>query len=698
MSKLDKPTKRMNKELTLLSVYAIATGTTLSAGFFLLPGLAASKAGPAITLAYLIAAIPMLPAMLCVVELATAMPRAGGAYYFLDRSFGPVMGTIGGFGTWTALVLKTAFALVGMGAYIALYFPNLHTIPIAIGLALIFGFLNILGAKKSGGMQIILVIGLLIILTWFLAQGVTRIEKVNLDNFFSSGLDSLLATAGLVYISYVGITNVASVAEEVKNPERNLPLGVFLSFGTAVLVYGLGTYVMIGVLGAEQLAGVDTPNLTPVATVAEVLLGKWGVALVSAAALLAFSSVANAGILSSSRYPLAMARDHLLPAYLRKLSKRNTPTLSICISVSVIILILFLDIEKIVKLASATQLLIFALLCCAVIVMRESKIDSYDPGYRVPLYPWLPLIGIISPFWLIAEMGFLPIIFTSALVAAGGGWYYYYARNRVERHGAIYHIFERLGRRRYDALDHELRTILKEKGLREEDPFDEIVALAGVIEAKSGATFNDIVIQASAQLAVSLQCDPQSLANNFMEGTRVGATPVTGNVALPHTRLPNIKTPYMVMVRARPGIIITTNEAMGNEKISEPINAIFFLVSPEDDPSQHLRLLARLAQIVDSDHFQTRWKQAENDQELKELLIHHDNHLFLIVDRSASTSILIDKAIKDIDIPEGCLIVLVHRGRQVIVPQGSTVLAEGDRITVIGRAAGIQTLRQQFTV
>ena len=99
----------LKKELTLLNVYAIATGTTLSAGFFLLPGIAFNEAGPAVVLSYLIAAIPLIPAMFSMAELATAMPRAGGAYYFLDRSMGPFVGTIGGMGTWLALVLKTAF-------------------------------------------------------------------------------------------------------------------------------------------------------------------------------------------------------------------------------------------------------------------------------------------------------------------------------------------------------------------------------------------------------------------------------------------------------------------------------------------------------------------------------------------------------------------------------------------------------------
>ncbi len=139
----------LKKELTLFNVYCIATGTTLSAGFFLLPGIAFNEAGPAVILSYLIAAIPLIPAMFSIVELATAMPRAGGAYYFLDRSMGPFVGTIGGLGTWLALVLKTAFALIGMGAYLAIFWPEVPIVSLAVILAVVFGIIKHIGAKKT---------------------------------------------------------------------------------------------------------------------------------------------------------------------------------------------------------------------------------------------------------------------------------------------------------------------------------------------------------------------------------------------------------------------------------------------------------------------------------------------------------------------------------------------------------------------
>lgn len=116
------PPEKLRKELGLFDGIAISTGAMFSSGFFLLPGLAAAQTGPSVPLAYLVAGLFILPAMIAVAELATAMPRAGGAYYFLDRALGPLVGTVGGLGTWLALVLKSSFALVGMGAYLAIYF------------------------------------------------------------------------------------------------------------------------------------------------------------------------------------------------------------------------------------------------------------------------------------------------------------------------------------------------------------------------------------------------------------------------------------------------------------------------------------------------------------------------------------------------------------------------------------------------
>jgi amino acid transporter/mannitol/fructose-specific phosphotransferase system IIA component (Ntr-type) len=692
-----KPKKRLKKELTLLNVYAIALGTTLSSGLFLLPGLAAKQAGSALILAYIVAAIPMIPSMFCVIELATAMPRSGGAYYFLDRALGPMMGMIGGFGIWFALILKSSFALIGMGTYLGLFFPQINPILVASGFGLFFGFINLFGAKKSGMLQNVLVAFLVLILFWFSGFGLLEIQSIHFADMFKTELNSIISTAGLVYISYVGITKVASVSGEIKNPERNLTLGVILAFFTALIFYIVATVVMVGVIPPEALAG----SLTPVADAAQIFAGRWGVVLVTIGAIFSFSSVANAGIMSASRYPMAMSRDHLIPRFFFQLNKRDIPQKSVFATVLVMLLFLnFLDVTKIVKLASAFQLLMFALLCLSVIVMRESKIVSYDPGFKTPFYPWFPLFGIFASLGLIDKLGLMPILFSTGLCLLGGIWYFTYSRQRVIRGGAILHVFSRLGEFRFEGLDSELRGILKEKGLRSGDPFDEIVTKAHVIDLKKESlSFEEIITKVCHYLEQNIGVESKLLEKAFLEGTKVGATPVAHGAALPHLRLGDISQTTLVLVRSHNGVEIDIEPDSSGLHLhlhGENIRAFFFLVSPEDNPAQHLRILAKIAERIDDENFISNWNNANHEQELKEVILREERFLSLTIRKNYKTESLIGQRIDGLKIPEGSLVAMIHRGGQMFVPHGNTQFMNGDRLTIIGNRAGIKVLRKSY--
>tara|TARA_Y100000588_G_scaffold97414_1_gene105691 strand:+ start:21836 stop:23917 length:2082 start_codon:yes stop_codon:yes gene_type:complete len=690
---MSEPKPRLSKQFRLFDVYAVATGATLSSGFFLLPGLAAVEIGPAIVLAYLVAAIPLIPAMLCIVELATAMPRAGGVYYFLDRTLGPMAGTVGGIGTWLALILKIAFALVGMGAYLQLFFPDLEIRPIACGLAILLGVLNASGAKNSGSFQIFLVFGLLALLGYFIGGGLPKLNLTNFVGIYDVGAQSLLATAGLVYISYVGVTKAASLSEEVADPERNLPLGIFLALATAIVIYGFGTATMVGLVPTDILAG----DLTPVATAAHAGLGNIGALLLSVAALLAFTSVANAGTLSASRYPLAMSRDHLAPRVFQKISRFGTPLYAIAFSVGTIVaIILLLDPTGIAKLASSFQLLMFALVCLAVIVMRESRLASYDPGYRSPLYPWLQIFGILSAGLLISEMGVWSISFTFGLAVLGVLWFVSYGRKRVQRTGAIFHVFERLGQARYEGLDHELRGILREKGLREEDRFEEIVARSLVIDLQEQMEFGEIVTRVSDWMGEQTHVEARDIERQLLDRTHIGSTPVTHGVGLPHLRIDDLEHPEMVFVRSRVGLHLQFTHPLTGEETEATLTAIFFLFSPDSDPSRHLRILAQIAERSDEESFAGEWQEASNDQELKETLLHNDRFTSIIVGRDKLTADLVNHPLRDLDLPEGCLVAMIRRGNHVYVPDGDTMIRTGDSLTFIGDEVGIRELQDRY--
>ncbi|GIW71367.1 MAG: amino acid transporter [Planctomycetota bacterium] len=716
--------RRLKKELGLFDVYVIATGAMFSSGFFLLPGIAAAHTGPSVILAYLLSGLLIVPAMLSMAELATAMPRAGGAYFFLDRAMGPLLGTIGGAGTWFALVFKSGFAVLGIGYYLDLFLPDVPVLALAFGATAVFAALNILGARQTSGLQRLLVTVMIAILVGWLVEGLADVlrqwdgpaVRARMSPFLPFGIDGLLATVGMVFVSYMGLTKVASIAEEVEDPDRNIPLGMFLSLGTAIAIYVLGVLVMVGTLEPEQLRA----SRSPVTDAAQAFV-RWVpqeaalVALV-VAAIAAFASTANAGIMSAARYVLAMARDRLVPERLGRLGRFRTPTLATVLTAGAIAaFLLLLDVEAVAKLASAFQLLIFALVCAAVIVMRESRILAYDPGFRSPLYPWMQIAGMVVPLFLIAEMGWLPVLFTLGVSGACVAWYVSYAAPRVVRSGAIFHLFARLGKGRFEGLDIELRGILGEKGLREEDPYDEVVARAFTLELGAQARYADVALEVARLLSERIPADPRAMAAAFVARLPGEADLHAPGVALPHVRLPEARHPELVLARCREGMRLpgTSSDPApaaggeGSASRGEPdararpqagrLHALIFLASPADNPGQHLRLLAQIAGSVSREGFLPAWLGAERPQQLRETLLRDERFLSLWLRRGTRAEALIGLRVREIDKPDTCLLAVIRRGSEVLVPRSGTVLEEGDRITFIGEPEDIETLYDRYT-
>jgi amino acid transporter/mannitol/fructose-specific phosphotransferase system IIA component (Ntr-type) len=695
---------RLSKELSLLDVYCIGTGSMLSAGFFLLPGIAASKTGTSVILAYFMASVLAVPALLSKAELATAMPRAGGVYYFLDRSLGPIVGTVGGLGTWLVLVLKSAFALIGLGAYLALVldFPREA---VAVVLTVLFVAVNILGARESSGLVRVLVVLVLGFLGLLFLQGVVGLAggpgagafHGAAEPFLSHTGQDLVFTIGLVFISFAGPIKVVSISEEVRNPDRNLPLGMFLALLTASAVYVAGVWLMVEVIPTEVLHS----DYTPVASAGERLFG-WlppaaarGLVLVPAIAGLA--AAGNAGILSASRYPLAMGRDRLIPDAFGKLGRTGSPTLALLATGALMTFaILTLDVESVAKLASTFLLLVFALVNLAVIVMRESRIEAYDPGFRSPGYPWVQLVGLLVPFILIGIMGIMPELFAIGLVGACLAWYFYYARDRVVRGGAVLHWFERLGQGRFEGLDPELRGILKEKGVRAEDAFDEVVARAFAIDLRTGESFEDATRRASARLAQRLPVSAEHLVEGFLHGTRTGATPVSHGTALPHLRVPEIAAPEMVLVRSLGGLSVEIGDQFTDERHGTLIHAVVFLASPEEAPGQHLRILAGIAGRADDDDFMDVWLAAEDAEDLREAVLRDERFMSLYLTERGPAAALVGMQLKNVDWPAGTLVTLVRRSGEILIPRGGLLFEAGDRLSIVGESEGIQAIRSRY--
>ncbi len=691
-------TAKLDRSLTLFDVYAMSTGAMFSSGLFLLPGIAAAATGNSVFLAYFLAGFLILPAMYAMAELSTAMPKAGGTYYFLDRAMGPLMGTIGGLGSWVAVVFKSAFALVGMGAYLGIYLDLPFSIT-AIVLTIAFGAINIFGAKETTQLQRILVTTLVIILIGFTllglkfaASGPEPLLELNAEYgpFFSSGVVGLISTIGLVFVSYAGLTKVASVAEEVQNPDRNIPLGMTLSLITATILYTLGTFVLVKIMPSEDLFS----SLTPIADAGRLFLGNWpldiGVILIVVAAIAAFASTGNAGIMSASRYPYAMAKDHLVPDKLAELGRYKTPTISILLTVGVMILVIILfDVKSVAKLASAFQLLLFMLVCAAVIVMRESGISTYKPGFKTPLYPWMPVAGILIGFWLIIEMGTLAIGFTGAIVIGCVLWYNFYASSRVDRRGAIFHVHERLGRNVYEGLEHELMSIIHDRTQAQNLSYEAVIARSIVTDFRYGRYDKDLLRELIREAAVERHGLEPELAEDISSAPFY-FRPLSEGIQFTSQLNKQLESPELYIFRFGPKAKLELDvDSDGG------LHTLIILACPPKPAGLDMRIAGHLAEIIGGEGFESRWLAASSEAELNDVLVRDDHFLHLNVEKVPALSEQLGRPLSEVSMPDQVNIVLIERGTEMLYAKPSITLQKGDIVAIIGEPEALMRLQTE---
>ncbi len=611
----------LKKQLGSIDVFSVASGAMISSGLFILPAIAFTKAGPAVILSYLFASILIIPSVLSKAELATAMPRAGGTYFFVERSMGPIWGVFGGLAGWFSLALKSAFAVVGMAVLIEVVVQTAFQVElepwslkvIAVTFCLGFTTLNIVSVKHTSRFQVVLVFILLGILAIFLLFGSRRVEAVRYIGFLDKGWPAVLATAGLVFISFGGLTKVASIAEEVKNPGKNLPLGMILAWFVVTLFYIAVITITVGVVDGSELAG----SYVPISLAASKFMGTTGFVLLSLAAIAAFVTTANGGILAASRSPLAMSRDQLLPPALARVNERfKTPHLSIALTGGFMIAaIVFLDIESLVKIASTLMIILFILVNTSVIIMRESRIQSYRPKFKSPLYPYIHIFAIIAYSALIIDMGRVPLLITGAFIAVSAAWFIFYVRRNVSRASAVMHVVERV-------TDHELKTVTLENELRDillqrddiiEDRFDKLIRECEILDIQGKMHSEEVFRQVSKILEPRLDISEYVLFEKFLHREAEGGTVVQPGFAIPHIVVEGENKFDILLVRAVDGIDFPNTH--------DPVNIMFVLAGSRDERNYHLRALMAIAQIAQEKDFEKRWLAARDTAAIRNLIL-----------------------------------------------------------------------------
>ncbi len=437
----------LERTLGLSGGLAIGVGTMIGAGIFVFPGLAAGQAGPAAAGSFALGGVVALLVALPASELATAMPKSGGGYYFISRGLGTLAGTVVGLSLWFGLVFATAFYLVGFGFYAIDTLAELGitlgqglVIPIALVFGAGFTLLNVTGtenaAKLQNGVVALLLSILAVVLLWGSLDALGVVGQPSApERFMPFGPLPVLTTAALVFTSYLGFAQVATVAGEMKQPGRNLPLAMVGSVVIVGVLYVVTIFVATSAFGSETLAGLGE---TAMVDVGRHYLGSAGALAIVFGGLLATMSSANASVLSTSRAIYAVSKDALLPRYASRINLRyGTPHVALGLAGGpVLVLVATGQVQVLAEVASFLHLVLYGLICVALIVLRRDEPEWYDPDFRTPGYPAVPILGAVASFALIGFMQPASQVIGVAIMAATAGWYFYYARD-VSLRGAL---------------------------------------------------------------------------------------------------------------------------------------------------------------------------------------------------------------------------------------------------------------------
>lgn len=399
-------------ELTFLGVGAI-----IGTGIFVLTGVAAALyAGPAVILSFVISGFAATLAALCYSEMASMDPVAGSAYSFTYSSMGEIIAWLIGWNLVLEYLVAAGAVAVGWSSYfndllisMGVTLPDALTkSPFEGGVINLFAVIittlviivSVFGTKGSANAIKIIVMIKLLVIGLFIALGVTRIDTNNWVPFTPFGFSGIMHGAAIVFFAYIGFDAVATAAEDVKDPKRDLQRGIIGSLLISTILYIVVAAILTGM---QKYTSLDTPSPISSALIATGI--RWAGAFISVGALAGLTSVLLAVIFAQSRIFYAMSRDGLLPPVFGRIhEKYKTPFIDfLIIGTAVALVSAFFPVEFIAEMANIGTLSAFAVVAVGVIVLRKKKPDLERP-FRVPWVPVLPIVSVAMSIYLMLNL------------------------------------------------------------------------------------------------------------------------------------------------------------------------------------------------------------------------------------------------------------------------------------------------------
>jgi APA family basic amino acid/polyamine antiporter len=411
----------LKRKLGLLDAVSIGLGAIIGAGIFVLIGIASGMAGPAVFFSTIISGVSATFTALSFAALGAAMPRAGGVYEYghelISHSFGFILGWTWIFGN----IVMGATASLGFGYYLSSAFGF---IPFKVGaliIILMVVFFNVIGIKQMAIVNNFIVVTKVAVLILFILMGLPKIRVSNFENFLPNGIIPVFQAAGLFYFAYIGFPRISTAAEEVKDPERNIPAAIMLSLLISIIIYVLTSVTAVGLVGYKNLS--NSP--TPIGEAAKVLDLS---SIIEVGALLATLSVVLTSVMGQSRIFFAMARNEEVPYILSKVHEKfDTPVYSVLLSgIIMIALVLTIDIYSLASLGSFCILFthIFTNYSAFKLYRRSFK----NVSFKISLQPTLSILGLIMSIVLAFSLGINTIVMGAVACITGFLWYAFYTK------------------------------------------------------------------------------------------------------------------------------------------------------------------------------------------------------------------------------------------------------------------------------
>ncbi len=407
---------------------SIGVGAMVGAGIFVLSGVATGKAGPAVIISFILAALLAILLGLCYGELASRYPRAGGSYEYARETMGSFIGTIVGWSYWGAWLAASSFVSQGFGHYLNALTgapPKVSAVLLLIGL----GTVNIAGIQFSGKFQVGVVCTVIVVLIGFVILGAKHVDLSYFQPFSPYGFSGIAEAALVGFLSIVGWDAIVASGEEIRNPKKTIPLAIFTSIIVVLVLYLGLLFVSIGVMPWQEFSASDVP----VALASQQFLGKTGPILISIVIVLALPATCNAFILTISRTAFAMGRNGLLPKKFAYVHARfQTPVWAIVLGVSIQIAFTFISSINIAVTATGFLYLFTFIFTLIAYFISRKKVNSKEKEtqFYAPFYPVIPASALLICLGLLIPIGKSGIL-TGSLWLSIGVVLYFLRRRQV---------------------------------------------------------------------------------------------------------------------------------------------------------------------------------------------------------------------------------------------------------------------------